>query len=228
MIILNTSNMKQLLIILFGVLLSLSGIAQASYQIGLLPSLNVNKKLPKDWSVVFKAESRQSIFKDDFKFDYLLTDLSLAASKKVGSRTSVAFGYLIRIEDQSITNRLIQQISIVRRYPSLTLGHRISADQSFEKGNDPEFRFRYRVSSELPLSGQTLDPKEFFIKLNNEYLNSFQGKDYDLEIRAAFFVGYAFTPATKLELGVDYRADSFIDGNPRNRFWIGLNFYQSI
>lgn len=228
MITLNTSNMKQLLIILFGVLLSLSSIAQASYQLGLLPSVNINKKLPKDWSVVFKGESRQSIFKDDFKFEYLLTDLSLTASKKVGVRTTIAFGYLIRIEDESITNRLIQQISIVRRYPSITFAHRFSADQSFEKGNSPEFRFRYRISSELPLSGQTLDPKEFFIKLNNEYLNSFQGEDYDLEVRCGFFVGYAFTPTTKLEIGADYRADSFIEGNTRNRFWIGLNFYQSI
>jgi hypothetical protein len=220
--------MKQLLIILFGVLLSLSSNAQTSYQLGFLPSLNINKKLPKDWSVVFKAESRQSLIKDDFKYDYLLSDLSLAVSKKVGARTSIAFGYLIRIEDESITNRLIQQISIVRRYPSISLAHRFSADQSFERGNSPEFRFRYRISTEIPLSGQTLDPKEFFIKLNNEYLNSFQSKEYDLEVRGAFFVGYAFTPATKLELGIDYRADSFIEGNTQNRFWIGLNFYQSI
>jgi len=78
------------------------------------------------------------------------------------------------------------------------------------------------------LQGRSPDPEEFFLKINNEYLNSVDDGNYDLEIRAATFIGYVIPPAKKLELGFDYRMDSFISGNPRNRLWIGLNFYNSI
>jgi hypothetical protein len=199
-----------------------------------LPSLNLNKKLPKDWSVNFKAESGHRLSngnfnsKIDFDYDYLLTDLSLIFAKKIGINASVAGGYLIRINNENISNRAIQQISFIKRYPAFRLSHRISADQTFRAESNTEFRFRYRLSSEIPLEGQTLDPKEFFIKTNNEYLNSFHGETYDLEVRIAGFLGYAFSPKSKFEFGLDYRIDSFIENNTRNRIWLGLNFYQSL
>lgn len=203
--------------------------SQSKPQLGVLPSLNINKKLPKDWSVNFKAESKQSLFKDNFNYEYLSTDISLYTAKKIGINSSVAVGYLVRInEDNEINNRTIQQISLIRRYSNFKLAHRISADQSFAKNQDTRFRLRYRLSSEIPLQGQTLDSKEFFIKLNNEYLNSLQNNEYNLEIRSAVFIGYALSPTNKFELGIDYRIDSFINSVARNRIWICLNIYQSI
>ncbi len=81
---------------------------------------------------------------------------------------------------------------------------------------------------EIPLNGQTLDPKELFIKVSNEYLNAFQQSEYDLEIRIAGFIGYVFSPKTKLEIGLDNRLDAFIDDRLRNRFWLGFNIFQSL
>lgn len=205
-----------------------TGIAQSGYQTGLLPSLNLNKKLPRDWSVNFKAESRQSIYKDEFNFDYLLTDMSLSAGKKTGINTTIIAGYLLRMGKEEIKHRVIQQLVYVKRYTSFRLAHRVAADQTFTHGDDTEYRFRYRLSSEIPVQGQSLDPKEFFLKLSNEYLNIISGSDYDLEIRGAAFLGYVFSPANKIEFGLDYRVNSFIEDKPRHRFWIGLNFYQSI
>lgn len=166
--------------------------------------------------------------KFDFSYEYLLTDLSLIFAKRIGINTSVAGGYFIRISNENVSNRAIQQISFVRRYPAFRLSHRISSDQTFMAENNTEFRFRYRLSSEIPLEGQSLDPKEFFVKTNNEYLNSFQGKSYDLEVRIAAFLGYAFSTDSKFEIGFDYRIDSFIENNTRNRIWLGINFYQSL
>jgi len=202
--------------------------AQSSSELGILPTININKKLQRDWSVNFKTESRQSLIKDDFRYDYLLTDLSIAAAKKTGINSSIAVGYLLRIDEKGIRNRAIQQVTLLKRYPDFILAHRFSADQTFQKDTRMEWRFRYRISAEFPLSGQSVDPKEFFLKFSSEYLNSLQGKEYDLEIRSAGFIGYVITPKNKLELGLDYRIDSFIAKNPRNRFWIGMNFYQSI
>jgi hypothetical protein len=210
------------------ILLPLLAQAQASHQLGLLPSINLNKKLPKDWSLNFKAESRQSMYRGGFDYEYLLTDVALVAAKKIGINTSAAAGYLMRIDAEGVRHRAIQQISFVKRYAGFRLSHRVSADQTFENGDAPEYRLRYRLSSEVPLQGLSLDPKEFFLKLSNEYLGSMQHDDLDLEIRAAAFIGYAISPKQKLELGLDYRLDSFIHGQARNRYWIGLNFYQSL
>ncbi len=220
---------KQYILFLFLISISFLCNAQSNYQLGVLPSLNINKKLPRDWSVNFKAESKQSLINDNFNYDYLLTDLSLHTATKIRINTSVAAGYLIRInENNEINHRTIQQISIVKRYLSFNLAHRISADQSFVKDQDTRFRFRYRLSAEIPLEGLSLDPKEFFIKLNNEYLNSIKRKEYNLEIRTAAFLGYKFSSANKFEFGLDYRIDSFINSAVRSRIWISLNMYQSI
>jgi hypothetical protein len=202
--------------------------AQSNFQLGILPSVNINAKLPKDWALNFKVESRQGLFNDQFNYDYLLTDISIGGGKKIGINTTLAGAYLIRIDNNSVRHRAIQQLSFVRRYPGLRLSHRISADQTFKDEESTEIRLRYRLSSEIPLQGHSLDPKEFFLKFNNEYLNAFEGNDYDLEIRVAAFVGYALTASGKLEIGPDYRLDSFINHAARNRVWISINFYQSL
>lgn len=203
--------------------------AQGNNQFGLLPSFNLNLKLPRDWALNFKAESRQSIREgDDFDYEYLLTDLSMAGAKKIGVNTRLVIGYLMRLEDEGTQNRTIQQLNIVKRYVNVNLAHRIAADQTFADEEAVEWRLRYRLSVEIPLGGQSLDVHEFFIKANHEYLNSLQGEKYDLEIRGVGFIGYVTSPVSKLELGLDYRIDSFINGRARNRFWLALNVYQSI
>lgn len=219
---------RNILFLLLLLIWSSNAYTQSNSRLGLLPSVNVNKKLQRDWSLNFKAESRQALFHDGFQYDYLLTDLSLAAATKTGINTTVAAGYLIRIDGETIRHRTFQQLSTVRRYPFFRLSHRFSSDQTFQQGGDSEYRLRYRLSSEIPLEGRSVDPGELFIKINNEYLNSLKGEEYDLEVRTAAFLGYAITPSNKLEAGLDYRIDSFLNGRARNRFWIGVNFFQSI
>ncbi len=201
---------------------------QTSFQLGALPSLNFNAKLPKDWSLNFKAESRQALYNENFDYDYLRTDISLGGGKKIGINTTLSMAYLMRIDNNTISHRAIQQLSFVRRYTGFRLSHRIAADQTFSKQESTEIRLRYRLSSEIPLQGQSLDPKEFFLKLSNEYLNAFERDEYDLEIRLAAFIGYALSAANKLEIGLDNRLDSFINNGVRNRMWIGINFYQAL
>jgi hypothetical protein len=226
--------MKLILLFVLLILSSFLSKAQSSYQIGLLPSININKKLPYDFSLNFKAESRQELksgffnMPNDFNYEYELTDFSVITAKKIAINKSLTIGYLIRIRGDNVINRSIQQFIITKNYSSFKLAHRLSTDQTFEKGEETEFRVRYRLSSEIALNGQSVDPKEFYLKINNEYLNSWQGGDYDFEIRIIPFLGYEFSDSKKLELGLDYRMDSFINDSSRNRFWIGINWFQSI
>ena len=203
-------------------------LAQSKKELGLLPSLNINKKFSKDWSVNVKTESRQSVANESSNYEYVLTDFSFIVAKKTSLNTTISGGYLMRFREREVVNRTIQQITLVKRYSSLRLAHRIVTDQTFQENADTEIRLRYRLSTEIPLSGESLDPNEFFLKLSNEYLNALEGPDYDLEIRSGSFVGHAFSLRSKLELGLDYRIGSFLNEAPRSRFWIGLNYYLTI
>ena len=210
------------------------GNSQSSYQAGLLPSININKKLKKDWSINFKTESRQLLEEGEFKnnnsiqYKYLLTDISWMVSKKVQVNQSLAGGYLIRIRDQKPTHRLIQQFTITKSYTSFRMSHRFVADQTFDEGEPLELRLRYRISGLIPLNGQSIDPKEFYVKVNHEYLNVFQQNKYDLELRLIPFLGYLLNENHKFELGIDYRINSFLRRNTDNRFWLSLNWFVSL
>lgn len=223
--------MKLFYLLLF-VLITFFSKAQSSYQFGLLPSINLNKKLPQDFQLNFKLESRQLLKEgffertNDFNYDYVLTDFSLLAAKKIDIDKSVVIGYSIRAREGSIINRSIQQFIITNSYSGFKLSHRISTDQTFEEAEKMEFRLRYRLSSAIALNGQDVDNQEFYLKLNNEYVNSFQDAKYDLEIRILSFVGYKFTDKQKLELGLDYRINSFLKSTAKNRLWISMNWYQ--
>ena len=202
--------------------------AQSSYQYGIIPSVNLQKNFPKQWKSVFKVESRQSLYKHTLKYDYLLTDISLVVTKRIATNITVGGGYLLRAENDYFYSRAIQQISFGKNYSVLRMAHRIMTDQTFEGEGNTEFRLRYRLSTEIPLQGQSLDIKEFYLKFNNEYLNSWQRNDYDMEIRLVALLGYSLSPVNDLEIGIDYRLDSFISDNSRNRIWLSINYFHLV
>lgn len=219
------------LLFLIVILIPLVGNAQQNYQLGVLPSVNLNAKFPKDWSLNFKVESRQAIYQGRFgeegeaSYNYVLTDLALIAARKIGIRSAVAGGYVMRIREGTAFHRSAQQMTFSRRYQRTRMAHRLAADQTFASGEKPAYRLRYRLAAEIPLNGERVDPGEFYLKAGNEYLNGWQGKDYDLEVRWSPYLGYAFERGSKLEWGLDYRLDSFLQDASRHRFWLGINWY---
>lgn len=211
-----------------------SAYAQDTYQFGLLPSLNVNKKLKSDWSLNTKIESRQLFQNGDFignvekKYKYVLTDFSLITAKKIGLNSRMAGGYFIRLEKTQLVHRFIQQYTVVQRLSGYRLAHRFLSDQTLTKDETLEFRIRYRITAEVPLNGEALDPGEFYFKINNEYLNSFQDTEYNFEMRLVPLLGYDLTESYKIETGLDYRINSFFNNSARHSFWISLNFFIEI
>lgn len=207
--------------------------AQGTWQTGLLPSFNLNVDAGKGWKVNFKGESRQRFARGTFGepavkgYDYVLTDLSVIPSKKVGLNNTLGAGYLVRVRGSEASHRLIQQFTLVRKYEAFRLGHRFAADQTFGRGESPLFRFRYRLVADLPLEGTSADPGEFYVKLGNEYLMALRSGNTDLEIRIVPLVGYEFTDNNKLEWGLDYRLGPLLDGMARSSFWISVNWFLS-
>lgn len=228
--------MKIKCLLTFGILLlPLSAVwSQGVYNAGVFPQINLNISLPNDWRLNAKAESRQLFsegrFDENFKtaYRYDLTDIALIASKKTGANNSLGAGYMIRFRNNEVIHRFIQQYSIVKKYDLFRLGHRISTDQTIQNNNPVQVRFRYRIGVEKALSGKVVDPKEFYLKLNNEYLFSIEGRETDLELRLIPVLGYAFTDNNKFEFGVDYRLNGFISGASRNQFWLYLGWFISM
>jgi hypothetical protein len=208
--------------------------AQDTYLLGTLPSLNLNKGINSDWSLNFKAESRLRFLQGEFGGDahpdlnLQLADFALTASRKTGLNNALAAGYLIRLRGEQTFHRFSQQFTLVRRYEAFRLAHRFLSDQTFNADTSWELRLRYRITAEIPLNGQSVDPGEFYLKLNNEYLSSWQEGEPDLEIRLVPLAGHEFADNNKLEFGVDYRLSSFIDGSSRNSLWFNIGWYFKI
>ena len=205
--------------------------AQSTYEVGTLPSINLNKSINQGWAANLKWESRQYFYEGRFSEPaelaprYVLSDMALQLSRKVGLNNALSGGYLIRLRDRSPAHRAIQQFTIVKKYTGFRLAHRFAADQTFSTDGPPEFRFRYRFTTEIPLNGEEANRQEFYFKINNEYLNAFEADNYDLEIRLVPVLGYKITDNNKLETGLDYRLNSFLDGPSRQRYWWSVGWY---
>ncbi|RZS93421.1 DUF2490 domain-containing protein [Aquimarina brevivitae] len=225
--------MKQLLFLLcslyFGTLLIHS---QSDYNLGLLPKLTLTKPIASKTKLVHSIESRQ-IFYDNTSnpaqtYQYVLTDFTTLFSYKIGSSMSLNGGYLFRIRGNQIVHRSIQQFTVVQSLEGFRFGHRIATDQTFSNTTNPLFRLRYRATLEIPISGLRVDAQEFYIKVNNEYLGIYQDSSGDLELRLMPFLGYELNRNNKIETGLDYRIDNFIQGRSNQDFWWVLSWYTTL
>lgn len=218
------------ILIIFLVLLGKTN-GQNSYQIGGLPSVNVNYKLKNDYSLNSKIESRKLIQKVDFngvtlkKNDYLLTDISVLFAKKINLNKRVSAGYLLRVDDKELYHRFIQQFVILQKTTHFRFSHRFLVDETLSKVEALEIRIRYRISSEIPLNGNSIDTKEFYLKINNEYLNSFQDNKHDLEVRFVPLIGLDLNKNFKIETGLDYRINSFLKDKTNHNTWLCLSIF---
>lgn len=205
--------------------------AQSELQLGVLPAVNLHRKINADWSVNGRFESRHQftlVTSDQpavVAYNYRLSDVSLIASRKVGVQHRIAAGYLLRLENGLFIHRSIQQYTYLQSLRSMRLAHRLMADQTFGTTSAPIFRLRYRITSEIPLSGAVLDSREFYIKLNVEQLSSWQSTQYELELRGVPLLGYQINPLFKTEVGIDYRINRFLKGEPQQRLWLAINLF---
>lgn len=212
--------------------MTISANSQSNYQIGLLPSININKGLGQRWFINAQWQSRQALLtgvtneRKRSDFEYQLNDFTFYAGKKVGLNNSLAGGILFRFRNDEIIKRSIQQFNIISRLIGLRLAHRISTDQTFSDKNDNSFRLRYRLASEIPLNGQNVDPNEFYLKISNEYLKEWQRGGHELEIRIVPVIGYLISSKNKIEFGLDYRIGSVLDSRPDQFYWTAISWYR--
>lgn len=205
---------------------------QSSYKLGFLPSVNMSFPVASGWKVNTKIELREVGIRGDAhvsetQLEFELLDLSAIVNKKFGSRNSIGVGYLVRIYKDETVHRSIQQFAFGSGHGVISIAHRVSADQTFRPSEHPEYRLRYRIGAEIPLNGESVDPREFYLKCTNEYLGILQSSDTDLEIRALGVVGFNINKNSKVEAGPEYRVSGFLNQKARHVVWLSLGSFLS-
>lgn len=224
--------MKNLLLILLFVI-SLNAVSQNDFNFGFYPKLNVSYKTDKNLKLSTKIESGQLFYNQsgivkDWDYSYEFTEISLFASTKIYSNSSLNFGYMSKIDEGILSHRLIEQFTLAKNFESFRLGHRFAADQSFKSFDDIRLRLRYRISFETALSGQNIDPKEYYLKFSNEYLYSIKKDKTNFEIRLSPAIGREINKKNKIEYAFDYRYGKLLDKFSASTLWFRVAFYFNV
>lgn len=208
--------------------------AQHIYRLGWLPQINTSFSLQNNWKLNTELENRVLLLegpKSNFsnsRSRLERSDIELVLTKKTGARGTAGAGYLIRLEDGLLIHRFIQQYSFVQKLNGIRLAHRFRTDETFEKREAPQYRARYRIGIEKPLNGQSIDPRELYIKITNEYLGIFQSGNFNLDIRGLAVAGYMISDKFQWEIGIDYRAEELLSADKENQFWLSMTWYSNL
>lgn len=204
--------------------------AQRSY-FGLSPETAVNYKFKTNWKLTGKIESQNFLFqntqsiKNKWGYEHYRTDFQGFMAKSLTVRVKAAIGYQYRWDsDGDHSHRTIQQVGWLSNFRNYRIGHRVRTDQTFI--NDKiSWRLGYRISSDIPVNGQQLDPGETYLVASNELISEYLDNEFFLENRLVGGIGWYLISKHKLELSIDYRLDPIITIPQRNRIWTKVSCY---
>lgn len=202
--------------------------------VGLFPEFGLNLPLSEKLKYTAKIESQHVLFSNDqqneneWSYYHNQTDLQSFLEFKITSRIKTAVGYQYRIEEGENSHRFIQQLTWLNQFRIFRLGSRLRTDQKFSSGSSPEYRLRYRASTDIPLQGEKLDDGEKYFLLSEEIIYALQEGESTIENRVVVGVGHFFNRTKKLELSIDYRTDPYIPSVDRHRVWCKISFYWNL
>ena len=201
---------------------------------GIFPELGVNVPLSSKLKFTAKIESQNGLFRNDathnkdWSYYHNQTDLQSFLEFKLTTRIKTAIGYQYRIADGDNSHRSIQQLTWLNQFRIFRLGSRLRADQKFSPSISPEYRLRYRASTDIPLQGDKLDDGEKYFLLSNEVIYALQEGESSIENRVVVGMGHFFNRTKKLELSFDYRTDPYFPDIDRHRLWCKISFYWNL
>src|SRR5690606_18893090 len=207
-------------------------LAQNGY--GIAPQINTNFKIGTAWKVNSKIENRFVLHQTPQegtarRAGYESSGLEIVVARNKGRLKHLGAGYRIRWSNKagSFLHRAMQQYSFGQKLNGLQLVHRFKTDQTFEKNEPIQYRLGYRIGIEKPLNGLRVDPEEFYLKVNNEYVGILTDGKGNVEIKLLAALGYNQSDNDQIEMGVDYRAKNLIGNRMGNQLWLKMGWYHS-
>lgn len=222
-----------LVIILVFSMLSLMA-QNGNFVAGLSPELSVSYKINERYKFSSKIESFHFSYDPEgsgsssWRHRYDGTDLQFFLQRKIGVFQGIALGYQYGIVSEGQgSHRSILQYTFVDRMAGMIMGHRVRTDQTYYHDRSPKFRLRYRISLEIPLQGQELDPKEFFLYVSEEPVYSWQKSSGEFQNNVTGFLGYYTGSKDKIQLGLDYR--TALSAEPvKQVLWLKIAYYLNL
>ncbi|MFT6868312.1 MAG: hypothetical protein ACJA08_003162 [Cyclobacteriaceae bacterium] len=217
--------MKFLLIVILIVSCELCFGQKASYA-GIFPEAEVIKSMGKFYTAI-KIESQHSLLNinqtevDRFGYFHDRTDLQGFIGIKMKNDSKWTIGYQYRLQPNVDNHRSIQQYSWLSRNEYLKVSHRIRADQTFELNQFVQWRIRYRLSVQIPLS----NGKQQYLLISDEPIYSLKEGTSVLENRFVLALGILLTDQCKFQIGPDYRLDGDLVTKPRTRLWLKIGWF---
>jgi hypothetical protein len=208
---------------------------QNSFSGGLSPDVTVSYTSPKNLQFTGKIESQHFTYQEipgngnEWMHTHKATDFQFFLAYPIHPLWKLAGGYQYQLSGTGEhSHRAVQQLSHVQRKEGYRLGHRWRTDQTFYKAEKTQYRLRYRLSAEIALQGQQVDPGEVYLIVSNEFLYEIQDGEDDLENRLELALGRYFSKKQKLEVGLDYRTDQYLREGHRQRLWFTLGWFMQI
>lgn len=220
-----------LVLIFFLFLGSVFSQSKQTFFTGFFPEVSITKRISELQKINFKVENQHVVFdnrdadSENPQFSHYRTDVMGFYDYSLRHGISVAMGLFHRFQEGEDANRIIQQLAVLQKGRNFRVNHRFRTDQTFTRNQPLELRFRYRLSLELPLEGAELDPGEFYLLSSVESIFSYKGGEYEIENRLAVSLGKFFNRKEKLEWGVDYRTDGYLQDGFRTRLWAKISYF---
>jgi len=204
----------------------------AQNRFGIAPQINTNFKVGTAWKVNSKIENRFVLYQNpdaESRAGYESSGVEVVVARNRGRLKNLGAGYRIRWSDKdgSFLHRAMQQYSLGQKFNGIQLVHRFKSDQTFEKNEPTQYRVGYRIGIEKPLSGLRVDPEEFYLKVNNEYVGILTNAKGNLEIKLLTALGYNQSDNNQIEMGLDYRAKNLLGRGIGNQLWLKMGWYHS-
>ena len=223
--------MQRLFFVLgFFFLISIGQAQEKEFFTGIFPEISLSKKLSDKHRLNFKTEHQSILYernslKSNPQITHYRTDIMGFFDRSIKPGFNLALGVFHRFQDQGGANRIIQQANFLTRGRGVRVNHRFRTDQTFTKNMPFTFRFRYRLTLEIPLEGMELDPGESYLLMQGESILGLNSIESDIENRLAFSFGRYWSKKEKFEMGIDYRTDGYLTNGFRTRLWPKVSYY---
>lgn len=208
-------------------LLPLLSFSQIVEDVIVQPSLNISWQTGNRWSFNSVMEQRNSTYDG---VDALHIQAAQFVGYEVGFYSQIGFVVMYReLFDDSRPEevRFTEQYVYKRKYNALKVAHRVRWDQRL-RGDRTTHRWRYRLSSSLPLNGFATDVSEYYLTASLETVfiaEKAERPGYDQ--RFSLGLGRQLSKNLKLQLVTEYRFEDFT-ANTERLLFLNLGMYYSI